>query len=331
MTAAVTGATGFFGQFLVRRLVASGTAVRALVRRPEDSAVIRELGATSLLGDLDSPAGCAGLVQTGDVVYHAAARVDMTGSWANFVAGTIDTTRHLLAAALPLRPQRFVYISSAGVYVRPPRARVVSADHAPARPSSYNLYGRAKLAAERLVRESCDQAGCPWVILRLGFLYGPGNRALLRRIVPLLERGRLYIIGRGHNRIATLYVEDAAEASQVAGTHAAAAGRVYDVVSDEPVTQWDFWHGTTDALGLPRCRRRVPYAVAQVAAALSEWWARLSGTTPAYTRAMVALMGADQAVDAGALRRELDWQPRVSFAEGLRRWRAAEGRPVDEE
>jgi nucleoside-diphosphate-sugar epimerase len=327
MTAAVTGATGFLGRALLPRLVAEGGEVRALVRAPGDAERIGQLGATPVRGDLASPAGCAALVRRGDVVYHAAARVDLTGAWPDFVADTVETTRHLLAAALPQRPSRFVYISSAGVYVGSALAGPVSADRVSARPAAYNYYGRAKLLAEELVRAECERAGCPWTILRLGFLYGPGNRPLLRRIVPLLQRRRLFIIGRGDNQIAALYIDDAVDAIVAAGRHPAAAGRIYDVASPEPVTQRQFWDGVADVLGLPRCRRHVPYAVARVTAEISELWARVRGTTPAVTRAMVALMVAQQLVDAGAIGRELGWRPRVSFAEGLRRWRAAE--PVE--
>lgn len=324
MTAAVTGATGFLGRALLRRLAADGVAVRALVRRAEDQDLVRSLGATPVPGHLDSPAGCAELVRPGDVVYHAAARVDLLGAWRDFVAGTIDTTRSLLAAALPRRPGRFVYISSAGVYLGRRRPGPVSADTVPARPARGNYYGRAKLAAEALVRAACAAAGCPWVIVRLGFLYGPGNRALHRRLTPLLQAGRACLVGRGDNRIATLHVDDAAAALAAAGTHPAAAGRVYDVASAEPVTQRAFLDGLADALGLPRCRRQVPYRAALAAAGLAELAGRLTGRTPPFTRAMVALMGADQVVDAGRIQDELGWRPRMRFADGIRHMRAAE-------
>jgi nucleoside-diphosphate-sugar epimerase len=319
VNAAITGATGFFGQFLVRRLVPLGGTVRAMYRRPADDERLRAWGATPVRGELDTPAGCADLVQPGDVVYHAAARVDLTGSWQQFVAITVEGTRRLLAAALPRRPARFVYVSSAGVYVRPRTVAAACADTTPAQPSSYNYYGRAKLAAEDLVREECTRAGCPWAILRLGFLYGPENKALFRRIAPLLSSGRLFIIGRGTNRIATLHVEDAVEAAVAVGTDARAAGRIYDVANSEPVTQREFLDHTADALGLPRPRVCLPYAVAFAGAALDEGWARLTHAQGRYTRAMVALMGVDQCVDSGPLERELGWRPRVQFLDGMQR------------
>jgi nucleoside-diphosphate-sugar epimerase len=142
---------------------------------------------------------------------------------------------------------------------------------------------------------------------------------LLRRFVPLAEQGRLFILGSGQNRIASLYVDDAARAVLLAGSHPAAENTIYDVASDEHVTQHQYLEATADALGLTPPHRRVGQRVAYAAAGLTELWARLWAETPSFTRAMVALMAADQVLDASRIRNELGWRPEVGFAEGMRR------------
>lgn len=322
MNAAVTGGTGFLGQTLVQLLVPQADDVRVLVRQSRDDDRIRALGATPVRGDLTLAQGCDDLVRPGDVIFHAAARVDMIGSWADFRKTTVQGTRNLLDSALPRGPARFLYLSSAAVYS--PRAgdRGACADRTPARPARYNLYGRAKLAAENLVRTECDRAGCPWTIMRLGFLHGPGNRALLKHFVPLLEKDHLFVIGDGQNRIATCYVDDAAQAALLAATHPAAAGRIYDVASDEPVTQRQFVDALADAMQLPRSRNQTTRIVALGFALLIGLAARLRDRPPAFNRAMVALMAVDQVLDSSRLRNELGWKPEVSFQEGMRRTEA---------
>src|SRR3990172_329473 len=116
MNATVTGGTGFLGEALVRLLVPRAEAVRLLVRRSEDEQRVRSWGAEPVRGDLDSSSGCAGLVRPGDVVFHAAARVDLRGSFADFCETTVEGTRRLLEQALPQGPARFVYVSSGAVY-----------------------------------------------------------------------------------------------------------------------------------------------------------------------------------------------------------------------
>lgn len=323
MNVALTGGSGFVGGALVRALVGEGVAVRALVRRPEAEARLAALGAATVRGELGSGSPPRTLVGEGDVLIHAAARVALTGSWRDFQRDTVDGTRDLLDAALPRRPARVVYVSSGAVYAASDGRDGYAADRVPARPDAANRYGVAKLAAETLVRAACDRAGCAWTILRLGFLYGPGNGALHRPLKALLSSRRLRIIGDGENRIATVHVDDAVRSIVLAARHPAAAGRVFDVASEERVTQKTFIDEMADALGLPRPTRRVPLRLAVAAAAGVEGWAALRRREAPFSRAMVGLMAVDQVLDASAIRAELGWTPRVRFAEGMRRMRAA--------
>lgn len=322
MQASVTGGTGFLGEAIVRLLTPQAQSVRVLVRRPEDDARMRAIGAEPFRGDLADAAGCDGLVRPGDVVFHCAARVEMTGKWDDFRQTTIEGTRRLLAAALPCAPARFVYVSSGALYSRAAAARgPVSAARTPATPARYNLYGRAKLEAERLVQRECDKAGVSWVILRPVFVYGPGNRVLVRNFSRLLERKHLFVVGRGLNRISVAYIDETAKAVVLAGLHPRAHNRIYDVASDEAVTQIEFLNATADALCMPRPTRHVPTGVAYVAAWVADVAARLPRCEPPFTRAMIDLMSTDQVIDAGLIREELGWEHTTRFAEGMQRMR----------
>ena len=319
MSVLVTGATGLLGRTLIRKLLERNDRVVALVRRSRDEPWFRELGATTVLGDLMNLSADALDDRSIKVVYHAAARVDTSGAWRTFVATNIDGTRRLLDSVLPNGLDRFVYISSAGVYGPKQTQRGMCADRVSPRPASYNYYGRSKLAAETVVRSCCDAAGVPWSILRFGFIYGPGHRALSTHVLPLLEMGRYAVLGGGDNRMATLYVDDAADAAILAGTHEAAAGRVYDVAGDEVVTQREFLSAMAEAVGWPAPTKHVPVRTAWVLACLADALSRFPGVRPRITRAVVALMSADHALDTRAIRRELGWSTRTTFAEGMRR------------
>lgn len=329
MNATVTGGTGFLGRTLVRLLVPAAETVRVLVRRPADEALIRALGAEPVRGELTTAEGCEGLVRPADVVYHLAARVSTTGAWTEFQRTTVEGTARLLEAALACRPARFVYVSSGAVYSVKHARGPVSADRTPVAPPRYNLYARAKLAAEQLVRNECERAGCPWTIVRLGcIVYGPGHSPLARTFVPLAQNGRLAVIGDGRNPVATLYVDDAARAVLLAGTHPAGAGKIYDAAGDEPVTQREFLDALSDAFGLARPARRVRRATAFAAAGLAECWAWLVGGEPALTRSLVALMASGHALETSRIREELEWRPQTSFEEGMRRMREWCSRPM---
>ncbi len=328
----VTGATGLLGRTLIPKLVERNDRVLALVRRSSDARWVQSLGGTPILGDLSRLSRDVLCDQPIKVVYHAAARVDTSGPWRDFVATNIDGTRRLLDSVLSGALDRFVYISSAGVYGPKQMQRGICADRMSPRPAPYNYYGRSKLAAENLVRSHCDAAGVAWSILRFGFIYGPGNRALHTHVVPLLQMGRYAVLGDGSNRMATLYVDDAADAAILAATHAAASGRVYDVAGDEVVTQQAFLSAMAEAVGWPAPTKRIPVKTAWILACLADALSRLPGVRPRVTRAVVALMSADHALDTQAIGRELGWSARTTFAEGMRRagdWYLRERLDVD--
>jgi len=217
-----------------------------------------------------------------------------------------DHRRHSTAVSRGPGPQAWPLCACQlrGVYSpQAAKGEPASAYRTPAQPPAYNFYGRAKLEAERLVRAECERAGCPWTILRPVFLYGPENRILVSSFARLLQRRRLFVIGRGDNRISTAYVDDAARAVLRAAVEPKAHGRIYDVASDEAVTQVEFLNAIADALSMPRPSRHVPRPLAYTAAFVADLMARLPGIEPPFTRATIALMSADQVVDTSRLAR----------------------------
>ena len=321
MNFAVTGGAGFFGLALVRALVERGDRVCALVRRDEAAEQMRSLGAEPLMGDLTVPGACDELAAEGDIVIHSAARVDLTGRLEQFQQTTVEGTRKLLASVAPRGLARFVYVSSEAVYAPEAGVGGFCADRTPTRPAADNYYGRAKLAAERLVRAECERAGLPWTIVRLGVIYGPGNTAVLKHFIPVAENGKLFIVGDGENRIATVYVDDAAHATILAATSPKAENRIYDIASDERVTQRQFVNATCDALGIPGPRGRINRRVALTAAWLVERIGEWTRHEVHISRSSVALMSADQVIDASRIRDELGWAPEIEFSAGMLRMR----------
>ncbi len=149
MRLAITGATGFVGSVLVDQVVAAGHDVRALTRRPQPA----RAGVTWIDGALDHAASLAALVDGAEAIVHVAGVVSAPDR-AGFVAGNIDGTRAILAAAEAAGVRRFVHVSSLS-----------------AREPSLSIYGWSKAEAEALVEGS----GLAWSIVRPSGVYGPGD------------------------------------------------------------------------------------------------------------------------------------------------------------
>lgn len=320
MKVLVTGGTGFVGGHLIRRLRADGDAVRALVRAGSNRQFVKSLGAEIATGDLDDLDSLRLACDGCEVVYHSAARVEIVGSEADFHRTTVAGTARLLQAAAEKKVRRLVYLSSCGVY--PPSLLATGLEITETtpvmEPPPWFPYGRAKYHAERIVREKAGP-DLERVILRLGYLYGPGNRTMHTYLAPIMRDPIMMIIGDGSNEMAFVYVEDAVRAVALAGRCPEAAGKTLIVAGNEHITQRRYFDALADGFGVPRVKKHVPYRVAYFFGWLGERFASRGPRSSVLRRSAIALTGLSQKVRCTYTQSLLGWRPEVPFDEGIRR------------
>jgi nucleoside-diphosphate-sugar epimerase len=318
MICLVTGGTGFVGSHLIELLRAEGHVVRALVRPGSKADFVRALGADVVTGDLDDADSLRRACQGCDVLYHSAARVEIVGTEEEFHRTTVLGTQHLLDAARDAGVRRFVQVSSCGIYH--PRllasGRVIDEDTPTPTPPNWFVYGLAKYRAERAVISSWPRE---WVIVRLGYLYGPRNRTMHTYLAPVMRDDIMMLIGDGENEMAMVYVEDAARAVMRAGLRDGVAGRILIAGPSERVTQRQYFDALAVGFGLPRIKKKVPYPVAFFFGWLGEKLVKSGPRSAVLRRSAIALTGLPQRINCDKTRRLLDWSPQVSFADGMKR------------
>ncbi|MCG8407213.1 MAG: NAD-dependent epimerase/dehydratase family protein [Phycisphaerales bacterium] len=319
MKALVTGGTGFVGGHLIRQLREQGDTVRALVRPTSHRSVLESLSAESVVGDLDDHDSLRRACEGCDIVYHSAARVEMVGTEEEFHRTTVAGTERLLTAAAQQGVKRFVHVSSCGVYHPKIFAtgRVINEFTPTPEPPAWFPYGRAKLLAEHSVREQCPPE-MEWVIIRLGYLYGPGNRAMRTHVEPAMRDSTMHIIGDGQNEMAFVYVSDAVRAVVLAGRCLEAAGKILIAGCNEWITQQEYFDAMADGFGIPRIKKRMPYSIAFFFGWLGELLIRSGPRRTALRRAAIALTGLPQRLRCDYTQELLNWQPEVEFPEGIR-------------
>lgn len=347
MVVLVTGATGFLGGTVARRLARHGEAVLATGRRPDALAALARDGLAARAARLEDPGDVAALFEAaarvaaegrapggpshGSAVrrvVHCAALSAPWGPRAAFEAANVTATRNLVRAALAADVERFVHVSTPALYFDGSDRRDVRED-APL-PPPVNHYTRTKLAAEHVV-DSGVAAGLRAVTLRPRALFGPGDTTIFPRLLRALERGRLPIIGDGANRVDLTYVENAALAVERAlRASDGAVGRKYNVTNGEPIALWPLLERLARELGLRPPTRRIGRRAARAAARALELAhaAFALKREPVLTRYTVGLLSADTTLDITAARRDLGYEPEVSLEEGVARFLAAR-RSVD--
>ncbi|AWH15948.1 radical SAM protein [Stenotrophomonas sp. ZAC14D2_NAIMI4_7] len=313
----VTGASGFIGQHVARALARDGWQVRASGR---DLARLQPLaldGIEAWPGDL-AQAPLQPLLQGCQAVVHCAALSQPWGPAADFQRANVLATQRLLQAAQAAGVDRFVHLGSPSIYFRfADQYNVGEAFQPPSR--WVTDYARSKWESEQAVASAAGQ-GLHTVVLRPRAVFGPGDRAILPRLLAVAAGGRFPLIHAGRAMIDVTPVDDAVQAVRCAlrAGHAC-AGRAYNISAGEPVAVRALVQGLFQAMGLQVQLRNVPRRVALVAAGVAETLARLRPgcPEPRLTRYGVGVLGYSQTLDISAARRDLGYQPQVGVQAAL--------------
>ncbi|MFB8282645.1 NAD-dependent epimerase/dehydratase family protein [Nocardia colli] len=306
----MTGATGFLGRRVVDRLADAGNEVLALVQGTGRTVQ----GAVVIAGDLTAVGQWQDRLAGVDVVIHCGGPVAAWGSWSEYEAGIVTPTRDLLAAAEVNHVRRFILISSESVMQDGrPLLDITEADPEPTHQSS--LYGRAKLEAEQVLR--AHRGTIETIVLRPTFIWGPGS-AMVSGLADRARAGKLPLVDHGTAIIEHVHVDNVAEAVVAALTEGA-PGATYFVTNGEPMPNREFLAGLMDAMNAPIPERSVSSRVLYPIARVGEWlWSklRLPGRPP-ITTFEVEFLALPRRFDIARARRELGYEPIVTFADGL--------------
>ena len=194
MNAFVTGATGFVGGRLVRKLVSRGDPVTALVRSRHKAADLAALGITIVEGDLHATGALERGMAGADAVFHVAAGYKVgvfEDGCEEMRRSNVEGTENVLRAARETDVPRIVYVSTIGYYGNT-RGKVVDETFQRTDKDWLTCYDETKYlaheVAERYIRE-----GAPVLIAQPGGIYGPGDTSDLGVMLDRIKRGWLKV------------------------------------------------------------------------------------------------------------------------------------------
>ncbi|MEE4383832.1 MAG: NAD-dependent epimerase/dehydratase family protein [Pseudomonadales bacterium] len=310
----VTGATGFTGGALLRRLLADGHSVAAFVRSSSAAGEIAALGADPREVDVRDPEAVERAMEPYDCVFHLAASYRQEhADISEFREVNVEGTRHLLLASRKAGVGRFVHCSTVGIHGQ--------IDAPPAdesyRPAPNDHYQRSKYEAELLVREHLAD-GLPGAVLRPAAIFGPGDRRLLK-LFRAIDRGFFVMLGSGRTLYHLVYIDDLVDAFLLAATREEALGETFIVAGERACTLEELVGVIADALEVPAPGMRLPLWPVQAAAVLCEWACRPLGLSPPLHRRRVEFFDMDRSFTTEKARRLLGFTPRVSLEEGIAR------------
>jgi nucleoside-diphosphate-sugar epimerase len=301
-TVALTGATGFIGNRVARRLLANGCELQALTRATSDRSRLSGFNIHWVEGALEDLDSLRRLVCGADSVVHCAGAV-RGATQAHFERMNVDGVARLVQAAVEQHPSpRFLLISSLA-----------------AREPGLSYYAASKRQAETVLAEHAGSM--PWAVLRPPAVYGPGDREML----PLFRwmiRGFLPIVGSDNSRVSLLYVDDLAEAVVKWLQNENCSEAVFELHDGR--AEGYLWQDVIDTMEYLTGKHvrsvKVPLAVLKTVSSLNLHAARIFGYAPMFTPGKLReLRHPDWVCDNTAFTRETGWAPQVLLQEGLRR------------
>lgn len=311
----ITGASGFIGPHLVRKLTSEGHFCRCLVRSPDKFKPGVDSNIEVVAGDVTRPETISGVADQMDAILHLATLGHMSNFSVPpemFVSVNVHGTENIMHEAISAKVDRVVHCSSV--------AAMGICKDIPATEESecfpHHPYGKSKLEAEKRVREMVTTQGLKACIVRFSMVYGPGDWRDMLKLTRLAKKGMFPKIGRRPKLTPLIHVLDAIQGILLAADKGQ-VGETY-LITNEASEPFDRIRLILQAaLGVKRLPLYAPEWAALLAASVIEKTFTIVGKTPPVARKNIESTIADRIFSIEKAKHELGFNPIVDPVEGL--------------
>ena len=311
----VTGATGFTGSVLTRKLAAAGLKVSAIARKTSRTEHLAGLDIRWHRGEVFDPQVVAEAASDADYIFHVAAAFREAKYADDYYRKVhVESTRLLAEAALKNPSfRRFVHISTMGVHghiERPP-----ADEESPFNPG--DIYQVTKAEADRWLRDFGKANPLPFTIIRPAAIFGPGDKRLFK-LFKMVTWPVFPILGSGKCLYHLIHVEDLTNIIICAATNPAALGEVFIAGNAEPIPLESMVRIIGSVLGKTPRIVRLPVGPFFFMADVCEAVCKPLKIEPPLYRRRVAFYTKDRAFNTAKLRRLLGYNYVFDNDSGLR-------------
>ena len=313
----ITGATGFIGPHLIRKLTGEGHFCRCLVRSTSNTEYLKTRGVELIKGDITRPESLAGIADSIDRVLHMATLGHMSNfsvTESMFEAINVQGTRNIMAEASRAGVERIVHCSTVAAMGicqdDPATEESVCNPHHP--------YGRSKLQAEQIVLGMVKEKNLPAVIIRFSMVYGPGDPRDILKLTRLARKGLFPRIGRRPKLTPLIHVDDAIQGLLLAAENGR-MGETYLITNRQSLPFDSIRKIIQQALGIHRLPLYLPEWAALAAASFIEKSFPVLGKVPPVARKNIESTLADRVFSIDKASREIGFNPQIDPTEGLKK------------
>jgi nucleoside-diphosphate-sugar epimerase len=318
MRVCLTGGTGFIGQALIKRLLANGAQACVLARPSPRADALASQGVEVISGDVADADAIRRAVEGAEIIIHAAATVDARSTRQGFFDANVRGTDAILQASLRAKPRRIIYLSSIAVYGPLQDDQWIDEDTPfDELPEERDFYAQSKIEADRLALKFAKHSSVPLTILRPGIVFGPG-RPLPSALIGV-RLGKLDIVfGRPNQPFPLSYVENVADAIELAAREPGNDSRQYILLDDERLTLGEY-HAARTAITKSKTIFWPAQPVVMAATIARPLASLIPADTGAFSRRQLVRASENRYYSTRRIREELNWKPKIALREALER------------
>lgn len=304
----ITGATGFTGHHMVAEAAKAGFRIRATdVSSRYYGAMFEALGVEFVKSDLTNRDGLDDLLNGVDSVIHVAGIHDYSTPDKVIYAVNVKAVENLCDAAVKAGVNRFMHVSSVGVYGYSSNPGNPVKEDDPKVTPPLNNYNASKWEGEKVVHRYIREKGLRATIFRPAAIYGTRSEYGLYIVFKMVHQERRkkkkLILGKGDTIEAFLHVEDMCRSVIHAYDHEDMIGEAYNVADDTHITSAEFYSMVSrELLGIEKEFFHLPISIARPIAGVSQFIARVFGTQPLLEKATLDYVNCDKHWDNAKLK-----------------------------
>jgi len=310
----VTGATGFTGIVLTRKLVEAGLKVSAVARHTSRLDPLEDLDIQWFRGDVFDEDVMRRAVDGQEYVFHVAAAFREAKSTEQDYWDVHVKSTQIIVAEVLKNPEfkRYVHVSTIGVHghiENPPATEEY-------RFAPGDGYQRTKLEAEEWLNAFASENNFPYTIVRPAAIYGPGDRRLLK-LFKMALKPYFLLLGQGKCMYHLVHVDDLTNTFIIAATHPDALGETFISGADEPIAIADIARTVAGHFGKKIKVLRLPIGPFFLLADICEAVCKPFKIEPPIYRRRVAFYSKDRHFDVSKMRNVLGYKPRHTNEDGI--------------
>ncbi|MBI2447290.1 MAG: complex I NDUFA9 subunit family protein [Candidatus Omnitrophica bacterium] len=286
----LTGATGFVGSHILKRLMSRHIKVRCVVRSTSNARILESQGIEVHKGDVTDMVSLNGACKGIDTVIHLVGIIK-EGKGITFENVHCEGTVNILEESKKSGVKRFIHMSALGT-----RANAVS------------RYHKTKWRSEEAVRES----GLNYTIFRPSIICGPEDE-FVNMFAAMMRRSPIIpVIGSGIHKMQPIYVEDVASSFLNAVDSNKTIGRIYELGGPEALTFNDILKTIADVMGKKTILLHIPTGIMRPVA----WLMEHALPNPPVTREQLIMLNEDNTCDISAMQNNLGIHP-IPFRDAI--------------